>query len=49
MTEYTVVGYYEDNGQPFADFQEADSPEEAAAGSLDASEEGDLIVLCVFE
>lgn len=51
MTElqpFTVVGVYEDNGQPYAGHQDAEDAEHAARLTLEASEEKDLIVLCVF-
>ena len=51
MTElqpFTVVGVYEDNGQPFAEHQKAEDAEHAARLSLEESKSGDLIVLCVF-
>lgn len=51
MTElqpFTVVGVYEDNGQPYAGHQDAEDAEQAALLTLEASEEKDLLVLCVF-
>ena len=48
LQPFTVVGMYEDNGQPYAGHQDAEDAEHAARLTLEASEEKDLIVLCVF-
>ena len=48
LQPFTVVGVYEDNGQPYATHQDAEDAEHAARLTLEASEEKDLIVLCVF-
>jgi len=48
LQPFTVVGVYEDNGQPYAGHQDAEDAEHAARLTLEASEEKDLIVLCVF-
>jgi hypothetical protein len=48
LQPFTVVGVYEDNGQPYAGHQDAEDAEHAARLTLEASEERDLIVLCVF-
>lgn len=48
LQPFTVVGVYEDNGQPYAGHQDAEDAMQAARLTLENSEEGDLIVLCVF-
>lgn len=48
LQPFTVVGVYEDNGQPYAGHQDAEDAMQAATLTLENSEEGDLIVLCVF-
>jgi hypothetical protein len=48
LQPFTVVGVYEDNGQPYAGHQVAEDATQAAKLTLENSEEGDLLVLCVF-
>jgi len=48
LQPFTVVGVYADNGQPYAGHQEAEDGAQAAKLRLANSDEGDLIVLCVF-
>jgi len=48
LQPFTVVGMYEDNGQPYVTHQDAEDAMEAARLTLANSDEGDLVVLCVF-
>lgn len=49
MTMYTVVGFYEDNGQGYAGFADTDSPLAAAEQCIRSYPDDGLRVLCVFE
>jgi hypothetical protein len=45
---YTVIGVYDDNGQPYCDHYNAGDPTEAARIALMDVESGDLRILCVI-
>lgn len=48
MADYTVVGVYGDNGQPYCDHYDTDSPLEAARVALLDAENDSLQIVCVF-
>lgn len=45
MPKYIIVGYYEENGQSFADSQEAEDAFKAFAKTAKAYTEGDLVLV----
>ena len=49
MTRYTVIGAYEDSGQIYADFVDAETPYEAMRLVAMATEATDLMILGAIE
>lgn len=49
MADYTVVGVYDDNGQPYCDHYDAETPLAAVKIALLDSESPSLVILCAFQ
>ena len=49
IKKYTVVGYYDDNYQPYVGWHEATSPEEAAKAAAKVTDDEGLYPLQVVE